>query len=47
MTSFLENVMSEQFWLRVFYIILGTLLVYFALVQDTGRINLDFGKGGR
>lgn len=44
MGTFLENVLSEEFWLRVFYIIFGTLLVYYALVRDTGRINLWYGR---
>lgn len=44
MLTFLENVTSEEFWLRVFYVILGTLLVYFALMRDTGRLNLWYGR---
>lgn len=44
MLQFIDNVLSVQTWIRVFYVLLGMMLVYFALTMETGRFNLWYGK---
>jgi hypothetical protein len=44
LVDFFSALTERNTWIRFFYVALGTLLVYFALVRDTGRMNLWFGK---
>lgn len=41
--NFFETLTDENTWVRVFYVVFGAALIYFALTQDTGRLNLWYG----